>query len=57
LVNPCKILELDEEKCEILKDFLRKACGTPSGEAEPELWKGRDLNAEWKELYKRISGG
>jgi len=22
----------------------------------PEIWKGRDLRAEWTEMYKRLSG-
>jgi hypothetical protein len=57
MVNYCKILDLEGEKCDKLNDFLRNACNVSSAEPEPELWKGRDLRAEWKELYKKITGG
>jgi hypothetical protein len=57
MVDYCKILDLKGEKCERLLDFLNNVCSIPSEEPEPELWKGRDLRAEWKELYKRLTGG
>lgn len=57
LVNYCKVLGLKDEKCEKLLDFLRTACSESSGGEEPVLWKGRDLRAEWKEMYKRLTGG
>lgn len=56
MVDYCKIVGVEGEKCQKLREFLKDSC-KPSKPKEPTLWKGRDLIAEWKEMYKRLTGG
>jgi hypothetical protein len=57
LVDYCKIVGVEGEKCEKVLEFIQDACPQAPSEPEPVLWKGRDMRQEWQDLYKKLTGG
>lgn len=47
--------EYKEDKAKGKFRYHVEAPATPSGSSS-QLWKGRDLQAEWRDLYRKVSG-